>query len=120
MDNALNQYASGAKPAVNRLVRTDPRKPLWQMSHSEKISRAVETGMLPRHAAEQALASKDPAAVYNTEMPGLGTAMLMKSRRWQPPGSRQSAGLFDQPQAEPGSMNARPPASIAGVPANLA
>lgn len=91
MESAPNPFSHPYSPGLNRLTRTDPRKPLWQMSNLEKLSRAVEKGMLPRHVAEKELSSKDANVVF-TGMRGLGSALLMGDTRWRP-------GMGNQPGA---------------------
>ena len=107
MDNAQEspKYAEqSAHPAGPRLRRTDPRKPLWQMSHEEKISRAVEHGMIDRQSAEQALSTKDAGVVFNS-LRGLGTALLMGDRRWRPQANGQMG-------TSPGATSLNPQAQI--------
>jgi hypothetical protein len=115
MESAQNPYSHPYNPGEHRLVRgVDPRKPLWSMSHLEKLSRAVETGLLPRRQAEQALSTKDPAIVFNG-LQGLGTAMLLGSKRWTPTGPA-AAGLFPESRdRNPISPTAYRPAQVPGV-----
>lgn len=114
--------APTVRPAVPRIQRPDPRKPLWQMTHAEKIGRAVEQGMVPRHYAEEALSTKDAAVVFNgAEMRGLGTALMLGDSRWRPgKGSAPGSSMYAQPRPERAATVARPPATVAGVPTNLA
>lgn len=122
-DTPASPYAAPAvRPAVPRIQRPDPRKPLWQMTHAEKIGRAVEQGMVSRDYAERALSTKDAGVVFNgSEMRGLSTALMLGDSRWRPGrGSSPGASLYAQPQQPRGDTTARPPATIAGLPANLA
>lgn len=98
MEENQSPYSKPFNPARQRLVRTNPRKPISQMSHIERISKAVAEGMLPRDYAENVLGSKDAGTVYNSpELRGLGTALLMGDKRWRP-GTGVTPGTTSVPQ----------------------